>query len=90
MDTLIKNYINSWTEPFREWLAWKIFPEQSFYIEAVKRMAEIEENERCVKALDDADSACAGWAIETIRIKFTSLTDLMGDWEQAWKDEPPF
>lgn len=75
----IKNYLYAWTEGFREWLAWKIFPEQSFYIEAIKRMAEIDENERCKKALDDADSACSAWAINVIEIKYTSLSDLRKD-----------
>lgn len=90
MDTLIKNYINSYTETFREWLAWKIFPEQDFYIEAIKRMAEYDENVRCVKALEDADSACSGWAVETIKIKLNSLNDLMKRLEEEGYDEPPF
>lgn len=90
MDTLIKNYLSAWTETFREKLAWKIFPEQDFYIEAIKRMAELDENIRCVKALEDADSACSGWAVETIKIKLTNITDIVGLWDDAWKDEPPF
>lgn len=86
----IKNYLLAWTEDFREWLAWKIFPEQSFYIEAIKRLAEIDENERCKKALDDADSACSGWAIDVIGIKYSSLEDIMKKFKEDGFDEPPF
>lgn len=89
MKSLI-NYINFWTERQREWLAWKIFPEFGFYMEAVKRMAEIDENERCLKALNDADSACSDWAIEQIRIKYSSLEDIMKKFKEDGYDEPPF
>lgn len=90
MDTLIKNYLYAWTETFREWLAWKIYPEHGFYLEALKRMTEIDENSRCVKALEDADSACSGWAVETIKIKFVNLDDIMTRWAEEGYDEPPF
>jgi hypothetical protein len=89
MDTLIKNYINAWTEPFREWLAWKIFPEQGFYTEAVRRLAQLDENRRCVQALKDADSACEGWAVDTIEIKLTSLDTILKNLEEEF-GEPPF
>lgn len=92
MDTLIKNYLYAWTETFREKLAWKIYPEHGFYLEALKRMAEIDENDRCVKALEDADSACSGWAVETIKIKFVSVfwDDVKKDFEREGYDELPF
>ena len=92
MDTLIKNYLYAWTETFREWLAWKIYPEHGFYLEALKRMTEIDENDRCVKALEDADSACSGWAVETIKIKLVSLNldEIMTRWAEEGYDEPPF
>lgn len=88
----IKNYISAYTEDARGWLSWKLYPEQIFYMEAVKRMAEIDENARCVKALEEADSACSGWAVETIKIKFVSLfwDDLKKDFEEAGYEEPPF
>jgi hypothetical protein len=53
-------------------------------------VAELEENERCVKALDDADSACSAWAIDTIEIKLTSITDLYKKFEEEGYEEPPF
>lgn len=83
----IRNYISAFTEDARGWLSWKIYPEQVFYMEAVRRVAELEENERCVKALEDADSACAGWAVETIQIKLTPMNDLFKD---LGLEEPPF
>lgn len=86
----IKNYVLAWTENFREWLAWKIFPEYSFYAEATKRIAEISENERCKKALSDSDSACSDWAIEVIRIKYISVEDIIKKFREEGFNEPPF
>ena len=88
----IRNYAYAWTEDFREWLAWKIFPEFGFYMEAMKRMAEIDENERCKKALEDADSACSGWAVDVIGIKYTSvfLQDMYKEFKEQGLEEPPF
>lgn len=86
----INNYISIWTEEFREWLAWKIFPEFGFYMEATRRMAEIDENRRCVQALKDADSACEGWAVETIEIKLTSLSEMLNKFREEGFEEPPF
>ncbi len=81
-----RNWVSALTEDARGWLSWKIYPEQVFYMEAVKRMAELDENNRCVKALEDSDSACSGWAIETIKIKLVNLEDLFKDLDL---EEPP-
>lgn len=88
MNTL-KNYLSGWSEDFREWLAWKIFPEFGVYMEAAKRMGEIDENFRCVDALENADSACSGWAVDVIKVKLTPLAELMKQLEEEY-GEPPF
>jgi hypothetical protein len=87
---VINNYLRSWTESLRESLAWKIFPEMNFYIEAARRMAQLDENRRCVKALQDADSACEGWAVDTIEIKLNSLDIILKKFKEEGFDEPPF
>jgi hypothetical protein len=84
----VKNYVSAWTEDFREWLAWKIFPEQAFYMEAVRRMAEIDENFRCIDALEEADSACSGWAVEVIKVKLTPLAEMMKQLEEEYGETP--
>lgn len=76
--------ISNYWEIFREWLAWKIFPELGMYIKVIKRFSAMEENDRVVKLLEEADSACSGWAVETVRIKYKtidieSLTELLDD-----------
>jgi hypothetical protein len=60
------------------------------YLEVVKRVAEIDENLRCVEALKNADSACEGWAVETIRIKFVGLEEVYNNLKDEGFDEPPF
>lgn len=87
----ITNYIYWYTEKYREWLAWKIFPEFDMYITVIKRMTEIDENERCKKALEEADSACSGWAVDVIGIKYRSvfLEDMYKDFKEQGLEEPP-
>jgi hypothetical protein len=72
----IKNYLYDWTERVRERIAFKIFPEFNMYITAIQRMAETEENLRCIDALENADSVCADWAIETIKIKYLTWEEI--------------
>lgn len=79
-----------WTENFREWLSWKIFPEQGLYIEAIKRLAQIDENTRVVQVLENSDSACADWAIDLVEIKYSSLNDMLKKFKEEGFDEPPF
>jgi hypothetical protein len=81
------NYINSWTESFREWLAYKIFPEFDIYLEVARRVGEIDENRRCIKALQEADSACEGWAVETITVK-SKLSEIMKELEKEYGETP--
>jgi hypothetical protein len=52
-------------------------------------MAQLDENRRCVKALQDADSACEGWAVDTIEIKLTNLDHIIKNLEKEY-GEPPF
>jgi hypothetical protein len=89
MINTIRNYIDSYTENFREWLAWKIFPEFEIYMEAAKRIGEIDENLRCTDALENADSACSGWAVETIGKRTSPLADIMKRLGDEF-GEPPF
>ncbi len=83
MKTVLR-YIESYTENLREWLAWKIFPEFGIYMEAAKRMGEIDENIRCIDALENADSACSDWAVATIGTKTTPLAEIMKKLEEEY------
>lgn len=76
--------ISNYWEIFREWLAWKIFPELGMYIKVIKRFSAMEENDRIVKLLEEADSVCSGWAVDVVKIKYktldlNSITELLGD-----------
>jgi hypothetical protein len=64
------NWILDKTEVIREAIAYWLFPELGFYIKAIKRMAEIDENGRVVQVLEGSDSACADWAINLVEIKY--------------------
>jgi hypothetical protein len=85
---MIRNYLYGWTENFREWLAWKIFPEFDFYMEAAKRVGEIDENLRCIDALENSDSACSSWAVEVIGTRTTPFAELMKRLEEEYGETP--
>ena len=87
---MIKNYLASWTEGFREWLAWKVFPELSLYVEAIKRLSQIDENDRVVQILSESDSACSEWAIDLVEIKYGTLQGMIDKFKEDGFDEPPF
>ena len=63
-------------EGIRSWIAYRIFPELNLYMEASKRIGAVEENNRCIKALEDGDSACSDWAIDVIRIKYITWDEI--------------
>jgi hypothetical protein len=86
----LRNYLEGWTEPFREWLAWKLFPEFGFYIEAYKRMGEVDENERCLRVLEESGSKNAAWAQELISIKYVTIETILKKLKEEGFDEPPF
>jgi len=81
-------WMGALTEGPRSWLSWKIFPEQFLYMEAVKRIAELEENDRIVKLLHDSDSACSEWAIDTVRVKLSPLEDMLKELEEKYGEAP--
>lgn len=71
--------IKNATELFREWLAWKIFPEFGIYIEVARRMGSLEEADRIEKIFDEANSACSDWAVALFKRKYTVITKEMLD-----------
>lgn len=73
---------------FREWLAYKIFPEIDFYILLTQRVAEINENERCIALLKEKDSACGDWAEEIIKIKLFDFDDIHSKLKMLYEEEP--
>lgn len=83
-------YLTNVTETFREKLAWKIFPEFGMYAESIKRIGEIEENERCLKVLQQTGSEHATWAQEEIAIKYTSYQEILDKLKEEGFEEPPF
>lgn len=84
------NWIKDITENYREKIAWRLFPEFGFYVEAIKRMGAIEENERCIAELEKADSTCSEWAQEVIAIKYVSLEDILRRLKDEGFEEQPF
>jgi hypothetical protein len=76
------------TEDFRSWLSWKIFPEQEIYMDAVRRIGEIEENERILKIFAEADSGCSEWAIEQVRGRAVLIERMMKELEETYGEVP--
>jgi hypothetical protein len=82
------SWLAALTESQRAWLSWKIFPEQVFYMDVVKRVGELDENNRIVKLFLDSDSACAAWAAEEARIKNVAMELMLKDLEEKYGEVP--
>lgn len=74
-------------EQFREWLAFKIYPEQHFYIELAKRIGEIKENERLVELIEQSSLRNKKAVIDLIKIKYVSLADIKLSLDDASEDQ---
>ena len=79
--------ISNYFEQFREWLAFKIYPEQHFYIELAKRIGEIKENERLVELIEQSSLRNKKAVIELIKIKYISLKDIKESLDDASEDQ---
>lgn len=79
--------ISNYFEQFREWLAFKIYPEQNIYIELAKRIGEIKENERLVELIEQSSLRNKKAVIELIKIKYISLKDIKESLDDASEDQ---
>lgn len=77
MGEVIVNYI----ERFREFLAFKIYPDLSVYFEAVSMLGELNENQRVIELIEQSKFKNKKAIIELVEHQYTALNlkDLLND-----------
>ena len=68
--------IGHYWEEFRSWLAFKIFPEQNFYIKVAKAFGELEENKRIVELIEQSTLRNKKAVISLVETKYVKIDDL--------------
>lgn len=79
--------IGHYWEEFRAWLAFKIFPEQNFYIKVAKALGEMKENERVVELLEQSSFRNKRAIIELVETKYYTIEDIKGSLDDASEDQ---
>jgi hypothetical protein len=78
--------IRDYWESFREWLAFSIYPEFSFYNKVSKVMGELNENERIVELIEQSAFKNKKAIIDLIETKYTPLNDVIERLDDASED----
>jgi hypothetical protein len=78
--------IRDYWESFREWLAFKIYPEFGFYVKVAKAMGELNENDRIVELIEQSAFKNKKAIIDLIETKYTPLNDVIERLDDASED----
>jgi hypothetical protein len=76
------NYVEMQFERFREWLAFKIFPEVTMYMKINRVVGGIEENDRVVELIEQSKFKNKREVIKLVKTTYHSLNDVEG-----WLDD---
>lgn len=84
---LKRMWFSNMFEQFREWLAFKIFPELTIYIEAIKLIGGIEENKKIVEVIEQSNLRNKKAVVELIKTKYYTLDDIKESLDDAFEDQ---
>lgn len=73
----------SYIEQFREWLAFKIYPDLSIYFKAAAIFGELNENDRIVELIEQSNLKNKKAVISLVKTEYTSLNDVIGRLDDA-------
>lgn len=79
--------IAEYFERFREWLAFKIYPEIHLYVKVSRVMGELNENEKIVELIEQSKFKNKKAIIDLVETKFNSLDELMQSLDDASEDQ---
>ena len=74
-------------EQFREWLAFKIYPDLHLYMKLNKVMGELNENEKIVKLIEQSKFKNKKAVIDLVKAKFYTLDDIRERLDDASVDQ---
>jgi hypothetical protein len=74
-------------EQFREWLAFKIYPDLHFYMKLNKTIGELNENKRIVKLIEQSKFKNKKAVIDLVETKFVYMNSLKQTLDDAFEDQ---
>jgi hypothetical protein len=79
--------ISMYIEQFREWLAFKIYPEVNIYFKVARAMGELNENDRIVELIEQSAFKNKKAIIDLIETKYTPLNDVIERLDDVSEDQ---
>lgn len=74
-------------EQFREWLAFKIYPDLKMYFKIARMMGELNENQRIVKLIEQSKFKNKTAVIDLVETKYYSLDNVRERLDDASEDQ---
>jgi hypothetical protein len=74
-------------EQFREWLAFKIYPDLHLYMKLNKVVGELNENEKIVKLIEQSKFKNKTAVIDLVKTKYFTLDDIRERLDDASEDQ---
>jgi hypothetical protein len=81
--------IGMYIEQFREWLAFKIYPDLQMYIKVASVMGELNENDRIVELIEQSKLKNKKAVIDLVGTKYTPLNDIIERLDDASEHQTP-
>jgi hypothetical protein len=78
--------IRDYWESFREFLAFKIYPEFNFYVKVANSLGELNENSRIVELIEQSAFKNKNAILDLVAFKFHSLDELKQSLDDAFED----
>lgn len=76
-----------WFEQFREWIAFKIYPDLHLYMKLNKVVGELNENKRIVELIEQSSLKNKNAVIDLVKTKFYTLDDVRAKLDDASEDQ---
>ncbi len=74
-------------EQFREWLAFKIFPDLHMYMQLNRVIGELNENKKIVELLEQSKFKNKTAVIDLVKTKYFTLDDFKARLDDASEDQ---
>lgn len=79
--------IGMYIEQFREWLAFKIYPDLHMYMKLNRVIGELNENKKIVELIEQSKFKNKKAVIDLVKTKYYTLEDIKARLDDASEDQ---
>ncbi len=79
--------ISMYFEQFREWLAFKIYPDLHLYMKLNRTIGELNENKKIVELIEQSKFKNKKAVIDLVKTKYFTLDDFKARLDDASEDQ---